>query len=133
MATSLDDLPLRIRHVKIVGNNRTRPYVVEDQLQVWGVGRVSIASQQQCLRHISSRTRRIWHMPVKKATHGYQSVAMRGFRWPCSTAWLLSGWWLSFLSDRVCKTFETNQPLSLLGERRGLLCAGVWGHDDRTH
>ena len=34
MATSLDELPLRIRHVKIVGNNRTRPYVVEDQLQV---------------------------------------------------------------------------------------------------
>eukprot|EP00752_Nemacystus_decipiens_P010481 g9338.t1 len=33
MATSLDDLPLKIRHVKIVGNNRTRPYVVEDQLQ----------------------------------------------------------------------------------------------------
>lgn len=35
MATSLEDLPLRVRKVKIVGNNRTRPYVVEDQLQVW--------------------------------------------------------------------------------------------------
>ncbi|CAM9986418.1 unnamed protein product, partial [Scytosiphon promiscuus] len=33
MAASLEDLPLRVRRVKIVGNNRTRPYVVEDQLQ----------------------------------------------------------------------------------------------------
>ncbi len=34
MATPLEDLPLKVRRVKIVGNNRTRPYVVEDQLQV---------------------------------------------------------------------------------------------------
>ncbi|CAB1106882.1 unnamed protein product [Ectocarpus sp. CCAP 1310/34] len=33
MAIPLDELPLRVRTVKIVGNNRTRPYVVEDQLQ----------------------------------------------------------------------------------------------------
>lgn len=34
MGIPLDELPLRVRRVKIVGNNRTRPYVVEDQLQV---------------------------------------------------------------------------------------------------
>lgn len=28
------DLPLRVRKVKIVGNKRTRPHVVEDELQV---------------------------------------------------------------------------------------------------
>lgn len=28
------DLPLRIRKVKIVGNKRTRPHVIEDELQV---------------------------------------------------------------------------------------------------
>lgn len=57
MAPSFDELPLRIRHVKLVGNNRTRPYVVEDQLQVgWCVCRVSVASRSS--RHIS--TRRNW-------------------------------------------------------------------------
>ena len=30
----MDGLPLRVRKVRIVGNKRTRPYVVEDQLQV---------------------------------------------------------------------------------------------------
>lgn len=30
----MDELPLRVRKVRIVGNKRTRPYVVEDQLQV---------------------------------------------------------------------------------------------------
>lgn len=34
MVTPIGELPLRIRKVKIVGNGRTRPYVVEDQLQV---------------------------------------------------------------------------------------------------
>lgn len=32
--TPMGELPLRVRRVKIVGNARTRPYVVEDQLQV---------------------------------------------------------------------------------------------------
>ena len=30
----MDELPLRVRKVRIVGNKRTRPYVVEDELQV---------------------------------------------------------------------------------------------------
>lgn len=34
MGIPINELPLRVRRVKIVGNNRTRPYVVEDQLQV---------------------------------------------------------------------------------------------------
>lgn len=34
MVTPMGDLPLRVRKVKLVGNNRTKPYVVEDQLQV---------------------------------------------------------------------------------------------------
>ena len=33
----MDELPLRVRKVRIVGNKRTRPYVVEDQLQVCSV------------------------------------------------------------------------------------------------
>lgn len=53
MGIPLDELPLRVRRVKIVGNNRTRPYVVEDQLQV---GLSALSHPTSCCERLGTFT-----------------------------------------------------------------------------
>lgn len=73
MATPLEELPLKVRRVKIVGNNRTRPYVVEDQLQV-GWWRVHVHFEGPFVAHGKTGSR------VVRTHRGTSAVARASAR-----------------------------------------------------